>query len=141
MKKLLFFIFLILFASQEVDAQTVGEKFMKIKITSGNKVIFAQLNNTAPAQDLLSRLPIILHMNAHQSREYYASIHLDNSSSTQDGYQIGDIAYWTLGNSLILFYDKGYTGNLIVMGKIASGLDSLPDMGPDFSAKIEKVED
>lgn len=141
MKKLLFFIVLILFAGQKVGAQTTGENFVKIKITSGDKVIFAQLNDTAPAQDLLSRLPIILQMNAHQSREYYASIRLDNSSSTQDGYQIGDIAYWPLGNSFILFYDKGYTSNLIVMGKIASGLDLLPDMGPDFSAKIEKVED
>lgn len=128
-------------AFQGADAQTVGEKSVKIKITSGNQVIFASLNNSAPAQDLLNRLPITLYLNAHQNREYYASIHLDNNSSTQDGYQIGDIAYWTPGNSLILFYDKGYTNSLIIMGKISSGLDMLQDMGAGFSAKIEKVED
>lgn len=141
MKKLLFFIVLILFAGQNVDAQTAGEKFVKIKITSGNKVIFAQLNDSAPAQDLLKRLPMTLNMNAHQNREYYANIRLDDTSSTQDGYQIGDIAYWPLGNSLILFYDKGYTSNLIIMGKITSGLDLLSDMRLGFSAKIEKIED
>lgn len=145
MKKL--YLFIISFAAglfltfQGISAEKQGEESVKIKITSGNKIIFAQLNDPVTAQDLLSRLPITLQMNAHQNREYYASIRLDQNSSTQDGYQIGDIAYWALGNSLILFYDKGYTSNLIVMGKIGSGLDMLQDMGTGFSAKIEKVED
>lgn len=141
MRKLLFFIFLMLFAFQGAEAQTAGEKSVKIKITSKNKVIFARLNNSAPAQDLLSRLPITLYMRGHQNREYYTNIRLNNDYSTQDGYQIGDIAYWTLGNSLVLFYDKGHTDNLIIMGNITIGLDALPDMGSGFSAKIEKVED
>lgn len=144
MKKLYLLIYLaaVLFLTfQGTSAAKQGEKSVKIKITSGEMILLATLNDSAPAQDLLKRLPMTLNMNAHQNREYYANIRLDDTSSTQDGYQIGDIAYWSLGNSLILFYDKGYTGNLIVMGKITSGLDVLSDMRLGFSAKIEKIED
>lgn len=114
---------------------------MKIKITSGDRVIMANLNNTLPAIDLAKKLPIILMLKSHQNREYYSEIALAKEGLRQNNYQIGDIAYWTIGDSLVLFYDKGYTSNLIIMGQITSGLENLFDMGNSFSAKIEKIED
>lgn len=122
------------------DAIERGDKLVRITLTSKDVKIEAILNESAPAKELLSRLPITLNLHQHQAREYYANIRLDKNDRTQDGYQVGDIAYWTPGNSLVFFYDKGYTGSLIQMGKITAGLDKLSKMGSSFEVKIEKIE-
>jgi hypothetical protein len=138
MKKLV--LITITFVAALFAATSEGKAEMNIKITAGQTVIMASLNDSAPAKDLFSKLPLTLAMNRHQNREYYADIRLDKSGKTQDGYQVGDIAYWGTGNSLVLFYDKGYTGGLIIMGRITSGLDKLSSMGGDFTALIEVTE-
>lgn len=137
---LLTLIAVLLLALTGAAAQESGEKQVKIKITSGNTEITAMLNDTSPARDLIKKLPVTLNLHQHQSREYYAGIRLDKNSPTQDGYQTGDMAYWTPGNSLVLFYGEGYTGSLIIMGKITSGLNLLPAMGNSFTAKIERAD-
>lgn len=123
------------------DAQSLGDKQVKIRITSGDLRVDGVLNDSTPAKDLLKRLPITLNLNMHQSREYYADIRLDKNGSIQNGYQVGDIAYWAPGNSLVFFYNKGYTGSLIIMGKMTSGLNELTKMGSSFTARIERIED
>lgn len=123
------------------DAQRLGEKQVRIRITSEDLSIEATLNNSAPAQDLLKRLPITLSLHQHQAREYYANIRLDKNDITQAVYQVGDIAYWTSGNSLVFFYDKGYTGSLIIMGKMILSSNKLSKKGISFQARIERIED
>lgn len=127
------------FTAQGVSAMTDIYNRTMIKITSGQTVIVANLDDTAASRDLLSKLPVSLEMNIHENREYYTTIHLDESDERQDGYEIGDIAYWAPGNALVLYYGPGYTGNLIKMGQITSGLDKLPGMGKRFMATIEKM--
>lgn len=123
------------------EAQGLGEKNVRIRITSGDLHVEAILNDTSTAQDLLKRLPLTLNLHQHQSREYYADIRLDKNDATQGGYQIGDIAYWAPGNSLVFFYDKGYTGSLIIMGKMTGNFSQLSNMGNSFKARIERIED
>lgn len=122
------------------DALEREDDLVKITLTAKDVKIEAVLNESAPAKELLNRLPITLDLHQHQAREYYTSIRLDKTDLTQDDYQVGDIAYWTPGNNLVFFYDKGYTGSLIKMGKITNGLDKLPKMGSNFEVKIEKIE-
>lgn len=113
------------------------EKKMKIKITIDDNLIVAELNNTDTARDLLSKLPLTLQLNKHQNREYYTGIKLDKTALTQNGYQVGDIGYWTAGNSLVFFYGRGSTDGLIIMGKITQGLELLSKMDNAVSAHIE----
>lgn len=120
-------------------AEKTGEKEVEIKITSGNTVITATLNNSSASKDFIKKLPLTLNLYFHQNREYYTDIRLDKNDQTQNGYTIGDIAYWTPGNSLVFFYNEGYTGNLIIMGKIKSGLKELPKIGKNPKVKIEIV--
>lgn len=129
------------FGLQGVSAQKTGENPMKIKITSGDVVIMAVLNDSAPAADLIKRLPLTLNLHRYQSREYYTDIGLDKSGTTQDGYQVGDVAYWVPGSSLVLFYDEGYTGNLIIMGKMISDPKMLALMENSIWVEVEAVED
>ncbi|MDR2400370.1 MAG: hypothetical protein LBD73_01805 [Deferribacteraceae bacterium] len=132
------FLFLRGTAVQETDGKG---KQVNIKITSDDMVIMATLNDSAPSRDLIKRLPITLNLHSHQNREYYADIGLAKDGNTQSGYEIGDIAYWTPGDSLVFFHREGYTGNLIKMGYITSELDTLRSMGGSFQAKIEIASD
>lgn len=131
---------MMLLGFQGASAQKTGENSVKIKITSGEIVIMAVLNDSPPAVDLIKRLPITLNLHRHQSREYYADIGLKKSGATQDGYQVGDIAYWVSGNNLVLFFDKGYTGNLIIMGKMISDPKMLALMENNIRAQIEIIK-
>ncbi len=144
MKKLILIISLItllplsLHGAEMVDK---GTEKVKIRITSEKNIITAVLNDTPTAQDLIKKLPITLKMNMHQNREYYTDINLSKNTPTQNGYKIGDIGYWTPGNNMVIFYDKGYTSSLIIMGHITSEIETLSNMGNSFIAKIEKIED
>lgn len=120
------------------EAAEQGEKLVKIILTTQDKKIEAVLNETAPAKDLLNRLPLSLNLYQHQAREYYAEIKLDKNDSTQNSYRVGDIAYWTPGNNLVLFYGKGQTNSLIKMGTITHGLEQLSKMGSSIQIRIEK---
>lgn len=113
---------------------------MKIRIIASGLTMTATLNDTQTAKDLAAKLPLRLRLNKHQNREYYASLKLSKNAKQEDGYSIGNIAYWPMGESLVVFYDKGYTSNLIVMGDITSGLEQLSKMGSTFEALIERIE-
>lgn len=144
-KKTILLIFLLssglLFISERAATAKAGEQKMRIRITSENIIIEATLNDSITSQDLAKKLPLTLDMYQHQSREYYANIYLKKNEQTQNGYKIGDIAYWKNGNSLVLFYDKGHTEDLIIMGKMTSNIDKLHTMEKSFKAIIEKIED
>lgn len=121
------------------DAAIEGTKLMKIKITIDKHEIIAILNNSQTSKDFYSKLPIELKMFPHQNREFYTNIKLAQSSVTQDGYAVGDIAYWTPGETLVFFYSKGYTSSLIILGQIISGLDELSNIDGSFIGLIERV--
>lgn len=122
------------------EATERGEKLVKITLTSQDIRIEAVLNESAPAKELLNRLPLVLNLYLHQAREYYAEIELNKNGSRQNSYQVGDIAYWTPGNNLVLFYGKGQTNSLIKMGTITYGLEQLSKMGSSFQVRVEKDE-
>lgn len=140
MKKIISLLVIMLFVFQRALDSEAGEQMMKIKIVFDENVVIGELNGSAPAKDLLKKLPLTLNMSLHQNREYYASILLDKNGKAQDGYQIGDIGYWTPGNSLVFFYGKGYSDSLIIMGQIISGIEFLPEMGYGSSVHIEVLE-
>lgn len=113
---------------------------MKINIQTEDFYMTAELNNTATAEDLYRRLPLTLTMHPLQNREFYANISLSENAAESDGYKIGDIGYWTPGNALVFYYGPGYTGNLIILGRITSGLKELSSARKSFTAVIRKEE-
>lgn len=137
-KTFLFIIVLSLFVWQGALAQPSGDEQVKINIIIDNMAIEASLNASEAAQDLLSRLPITIEMHQHQNREYYGNIRLHKNVQTQDGYQIGDIGYWAAGNALVLFYDKGYTGDLSIVGQMTTGFEKLSNLDKTIQVRIEK---
>lgn len=111
---------------------------MNIKISIGDKILTATLNDTPTSQDFIARLPLTLQMSRHDNREYYAAISLSKSASTEDGYVVGDICYWAPGNCIVFYYAKGYSGSLLKMGRITSDLSIFKSLDNNIAVIIEK---
>ncbi len=111
---------------------------MNIKISIGDKILTATLNDTPTSQGFIARLPLTLQMSRHDDREYYAAISLSKNASTEDGYVVGDICYWGPGNCIVFYYAKGYSGSLLKMGRITSDLSIFKSLDNNITVIIEK---
>ena len=132
-----FFMFFILGSDGFADE---GGKQMEIRISGAEFEIKAELNDTATSKDLWASLPVRLRFYPLQNREFYAPIALEKEGSdVRDGYEIGDIGYWTGGDTVVLYYGEGWTGDLIIMGRMTSDFDFLRTISEPFDAVIEKI--
>lgn len=111
---------------------------MNIKISIGDKILTATLNDTPTSQDFIARLPLTLQMSRHDDREYYAAISLLKNALTEDGYVVGDICYWAPGDCIVFYYAKGYSGSLLKMGRITSDLSIFKSLDNNIAVIIEK---
>ncbi|MFF3378657.1 cyclophilin-like fold protein [Streptomyces sp. NPDC002680] len=119
---------------------------MRIRLTAGETVLDATLDDNATARDFASLLPLTLRMNDLFKREKYG--HLPRSLAAggepRSGYEIGDIAYWSPGPDIAVFYahdgqsipDPG----IIVLGEIGSGADALKKYDGTVDVTIEAVD-
>jgi hypothetical protein len=115
---------------------------LKLKITMGSSILTATLNDSKTAKGFIDLLPLNLTMNDLFGREKYAS--LPKAISTEGkhvySYEIGNVAYWSPSKDLAIFYKNGGESipnpGIIVIGKIASGIDVFNVTGP-VKVKIE----
>ena len=109
------------------SGQANGPKETLIRITAGDKVIFAALNESKTAQDFIATLPKTLSMQKLHEREFYTVLPtaLSKDGTTQETYELGDVAFWTKGNyfGLLYSYDRPQlSAPIIVIGKVTSDL-------------------
>ena len=118
---------------------------MKIRITLANKVLTATLADNKTARDFVSLLPLTLTMNDLFGREKFG--HLPRAISKEgkrtDTYEIGDIAYWSPGPDVAIYYhqdgEKIPDPGIIIIGKIDFGADALNVTG-SVKVTIELVQ-
>ncbi len=120
-----------------------GEKEkMKIKISSDHKVLTATLLDNATSRDFMSLLPLTLTLKDYAGTEKISD--LPRKISTQgapsgSNPSVGDITLYAPWGNLAIFYrDFGYAEELIIMGKVASGLDKLSEL--DGKVTFERME-
>jgi hypothetical protein len=131
----------ILYSSLAMSSE--ARKNVKIKITAGNKVAIAMLDDNPTSNDFAKRLPLTIELTDYSSTE---KIHyLSSKLSVKDAPpgmtpSRGDITYYSPWGNLAVFY-KGfsYSSGLIKLGKIESGLDILNGDRP-ITAKFEVIE-
>jgi hypothetical protein len=113
---------------------------MKIKITIGEKVAIATMNNNPTTADFISLLPLTLTLTDFNRTEKISD--LPEKLSTKEapaGYKpsVGDITIYAPWGNLAIFYkDFSYSNGLISLGKITSGIEALSVSGT-VKAKIE----
>ena len=132
-------------AIEPVDksAETSTEKILKLKITAGDKVLFATLEDNATVRDFIKKLPTTLPMENLYGREMcyrYGAGALAEAKTRSDGYEVGDIIYWKpLGSFVILYKQNGELFERVQLGHIDGDLNFF-DGGGDMEITFELAE-
>lgn len=117
------------------------DRNMRIVIRIGGQTATAKLEDNATSRDFLSQLPMTLSFDDFHSTEKIS--YLPKKLSTDgapDGFDpsVGTIAYYAPWGNLAIFYkDFRYSGSLVNLGRIESGLEILAK-SPTFKATIER---
>lgn len=130
--------------SDNVNEKTMNNsEKQKIKITVGETVLSATLNNSTTSRDFISLLPLTLTLEDYAGTEKISD--LPKKLSTEDtpsgsDPSVGDITYYVPWGNLAIFYrDFGYSTGLVIMGKIDSGIDAFNVPGT-VGVKMELME-
>lgn len=121
-----------------------GEEAMQIKITVGDTELYATLEDNATTRALMEQMPMTLPMMDLYGREMcyrYGAYALPTDHMQSDGYEIGDIAYWAPGGSLVILYaQNGEHFERQHLGHIDSGVEVFENTG-DADVTFEVVAD
>jgi hypothetical protein len=78
----------------------------RIKITAGDVVAFAELNETATAEAIWNALPIEAQANTWGDEIYFSiPVHRDEENA-QEVVEKGDLGYWPPGNAFCIFFGR-----------------------------------
>ena len=132
--------------SSAVRAERQGpdqvEEKMQIKISAGDRVLTARLEDSAAARDFAALLPLQLTLKDYASTEKIADLpgklSIEGAPEGVDPV-VGDIAYYAPWGNLAIYYrDFGYSRGLVRLGRIDFGAGQLGSLeGP---VTIEAVE-
>lgn len=105
-------------------------KNQKIRITIGKTELMAVLDGTQTSQDFLSLLPLELKMNDLFGREKYGKLprSISKEGKQIQRYEIGDIAYWTAGPDVAIYYRQDgerIESGLYKIGHIEGGVEAF----------------
>lgn len=116
---------------QPVETSSQQADTVKIRLTVNGKAVTATLIDSETTRDFISLLPLTLTMNDLFRREKFA--HLPRAISKEgkrmQTYEVGDIAYWSPGPDVAIFYrhdgQRIPNPGIIIMGKLDSGTEAL----------------
>jgi hypothetical protein len=119
---------------------------MRIRLTAGETVLNATLDDNATARDFASLLPLTLQMNDLFNREKYGRLprSLTAGGKPQSSYEIGNIVYWSPGPDIAIFYDHDGQSipapGIVILGEINSGADAFKKYDGTVDVTIEAVD-
>ena len=122
-----------------------GRTPMRIRLTAGETVLDATLDDNATARDFASLLPLTLQMDDLFKREKYGRLprSLAAGGEPRSSYEIGDIVYWSPGPDIAIFYAHDGQSipapGIIVLGGIDSGVEALKEYDGAVDVTIEAV--
>jgi hypothetical protein len=110
-----------------------------------NAVIPAIFYDNPSARDLFSKLPHKVRLSRFKSGNYCGSMRTEitfDESDAQNGYWNGEIAYWTLGDGFVIFFENeeqslsvGVEPDFIMLGRLADA--SCLEIMRGFDSPIE----
>jgi hypothetical protein len=78
----------------------------RIKITAGDVVAFAELNETATAEAIWNVLPIEAQANTWGDEIYFSIPVYLKEENAQEVVEKGDLGYWPPGNAFCIFFGR-----------------------------------
>lgn len=117
---------------------------MKIRLRLESTVITATLIDSRTTRDFVSLLPLTVTLEDYAGTEKISvlarRLSTEGAPSGSDP-SVGDITYYAPWGNLALYYkDFGYSGGLIILGKLDSGMEALSGPGA-MTVTIELASD
>lgn len=134
--------FLVLLIGFIVPAFGRESQTMKIKITTGTKVLTATMLDNATSRDFMSMMPLTLLLRDYAGTEKISN--LPRKLSTQGAPlgsdpSAGDITLYAPWGNLAIFYkDFNYASGLIILGRMDDGIDKLSTLSGEVT--FERIE-
>lgn len=117
---------------------------MNVIITTNDVEIHAELNDSEAAREFAGRLPVTVSMTRMGEHEYYGGLDtpLAHTEDIQTGYTVGDLAFWTPGDLLAIYFDEPerQPEGLMILGHITSDISVFDDMQNFEEMRIELVQ-
>lgn len=130
-------------AAIETDTSKIMKNMeLKIKITIGDIVLLADLEDNVTSRSFVTKLPLTLAMLNLYGRElvYRFPDPLPTDRLRSDEYRVGDIVYWPPRHSLVILYKQnGERFNRQQIGHIDSDLSFLDGIG-DVNVTFELLK-
>ncbi|MDO4290073.1 MAG: cyclophilin-like fold protein [Eggerthellaceae bacterium] len=116
---------------------------VNVKITVGDTELLATLENNATTRAIVEQMPMTIPMMDLYGREMcyrYGAYALPTENMRSDGYEVGDIAYWAPGGSLVILYaQNGEQFERQHLGHIDSGVEVFESTG-DVDVTFELMD-
>ena len=119
---------------------------MKIRLTVDGQVATAALYDNATARDFAALLPLTLTLTDYARIERIADLPQRltwGSAESAVPVKAGDLAYYAPWGNLAIFVEEdsgNYTGDLMRLGAVETGLVALQRSGP-LRVRIERISD
>lgn len=114
----------------------------KIKLTVGEKVITASLNESPASRDFIRLLPLVVTMGDYAGKRKIQMLpEVLSIEGASDGCVVssGDIAYYAPWRNLTIFYNGGgYAKGCVSLGQLDSDVEVFNVPGP-VRVRIEKI--
>lgn len=131
------------YAQDQSDiTQPSNEKY--VKMTVGSDEVMLALSDAPAADSLYNMLPLELDFSDYNNTE---KITYPPETLTTEGNSfgvtplVGDICLYVLWGNICIFYnDFSYSNDLVLLGKVESGMEILTAQNGDFKAVLEKSE-
>ena len=131
----------------EASSEPVGtnEEQALVTLTIGDTVLEGVLNDSVPAQSLISQLPLTVSLNDSDNDFCGGSLDIEYSESdVTSGYQNGDLVFWTPASNFVIFVsgeeNSANTGDLVKLGHITSPQEMLDALEGQIDVTIALKE-
>jgi hypothetical protein len=113
-----------------INPQMMDKPAKQIKLSWGENILIGKLNDSKTSRDLLELLPLTLRLTDLFGVEKYSLLPEKLSELGQEMhlFEVGDIAYWSPGPGIAIFYRPHQTmmhSGLYKIGRIESGIQLL----------------
>ncbi len=118
-------------------------KDMKLKVTVGDVVLTATLEDNPTSRDFISLLPLTVKLDDYASSEkiFYPERKLKNQKGSIN-VSAGDITYYVPWGNIAIFYkDFGRSTDLIKIGRFEGNIDVLKTAGSLDNVKFELLNE
>ena len=117
---------------------------LKLKITVGEKILYAAIYESGATRNFIQLLPLELDMQDLNRREKYSplAVRLSNNGTIKNTYEVGDISYW-LGGGLAVFYHQDHAvvkAGLIVIAQLKEGIEIF-EAAENLKVRFELVKE